>query len=121
MESTLGNERERCASLVDSPDIGTAQQRTEIHAVMGSRAIVAREDLQGDQVAEARDGNAEAGNDLDRVCRRHDLGLDPGGGEQQIDDRATDVLASDGKPDCRQPAGGVLLDRGRSMILISAA
>lgn len=58
------------------------------------------------------DWDTEARNCLDRLRRGHDLGLDSGRSEEQVDDRAVGVLACEREPDGRQALRDVLFDRG---------
>jgi hypothetical protein len=53
-------------------------------------------------MAEPRDRDSEARYCFDVVGRSHDLGFDPGRGEEQVNDRPADVLASERQPDGRQ-------------------
>ncbi len=86
MQSTPHDERERLPRLDQGRGIRTGQQRGEVHAVVRTRAVVSREDLQGDEMAEPSDRYPEPWYDLDRLRRSHDLGFDPGRGEEQIDE-----------------------------------
>jgi len=111
MESTPHDERERLPRLAERRGIRTGQQRGEVHAVVRTGAVVSREDLQGNEMAEPSDRHFEARYGLDRVRRGHDLGLDPGRGEEQVDDCPSDIFTCEREPDGRQAFRGVLFDR----------
>ena len=110
MKPAPRDERERVSRLAQCRGIGTGQQGGEVHAVLWARAIIAREHLQGDEMAEPSDRHFEARHGLDRVRRGYDLGLDSGRGEEQIDDRPADVLTRGREPDGRQASRDVLFD-----------
>ena len=111
MEPAPGDERERLPRLAQRRGIGTGQKRGEVHPVLWTCAVVSSEYLQGNEVAEPHNRHREAWYCLDPVGRSHDLGLDAGRGEEQVDDRPADVLAGERQPDGRQASRDGLLDR----------
>jgi hypothetical protein len=105
-----GDEIKGCPRLAQRGSIGAAQERGEVHPVLWSRTVVAREHLQGNEMTEACDRQREARDCLDPIRRRHDLQLDSGRGEEQVDHRSAFVRASEGQPDRREAPRGALLD-----------
>lgn len=63
-----------------------------------------------------RDRHRKIGEDLERVSGHHDLRLDPGGSEEQIQYDAGFILPTWDQPRARQTAGGLLFDDGRDAI-----
>jgi len=63
-------------------------------------------------MAEPSDRYPEPWYGLDRLRRSHDLGFDPGRGEEQVDDCPSDVFTCEREPDGRQAPRDVLFDRG---------
>lgn len=111
MKSPRGDELERRPCLVETRRICSAQQRGQVHAVVRTCAVVSGEDFQCNEMAEPSDRHTEAQYGLDGLRRRHDLRLDPGRREEQVNDRAPDVVAREREPDGGQTSRGVLLDR----------
>lgn len=111
MEPAPRDERERLPRLAQRRGLGTGQQCGEVHAVVRTRAVVSRQHLQGNEMAEPGDRYPEPWYGLDRLRRGHDLGFDPGRGEEQVDDCPSDIFTGEREPDGRQASHGVLFDR----------
>jgi len=62
-------------------------------------------------VRSSRDRQSETRYGLDGLRRGHDLGFDPRGGKEQVDDDSADVFSRRREPDGRQASDRVLLDR----------
>ena len=88
VKPAAGDKGKGFSRLVERRGIGASQQGRDVHAVVRARAIVSCQHLQRDKMTKASDRHGETGDDLDWFRRGHDLGLDSGRGEEQIDDRA---------------------------------
>jgi len=61
--------------------------RCAVHEILRPPHIVARKNLECNQVARARDADRKVGQQLNLLGLAHDLGLDSRRSEQQVDDR----------------------------------
>jgi hypothetical protein len=64
-----------------------AQQRSKIHQILRTPDVVARENLQGNQMSRHGDAHRQVRQQLDRLSLGDDLGLDSRRSEQQVDNR----------------------------------
>ena len=110
--SALCHKGERRARLVHGLSISTIQQRAEVHTVLRTRAVVARQHLQGNKVSNACDRYDEARHSVYWVGRSDDFGLDTGHGKKQVDDRAEWTFVGRRQADSRQTPHGCLFDGG---------
>ncbi len=86
--------------------------RASLRAVLSARLkSAARSTRSCGRVRSSRDRQSEARYGLDGLRRGHDLGFDPRGGKEQVDDDSADVFSRRREPDGRQASDGVLLDR----------
>ena len=106
------DERERLANLGQRRGIGAGQQCGKVHSILRTRAVVSRQHLQGNEMAEPSDRRGEARHRLDQVCRSDDFRFDAGRGKEQVDDGPEGTLTRWRKPDGRQTACSVLFDGG---------
>jgi hypothetical protein len=110
--SALCHKGERRARLAHGLQIGTVQQRAEVHTVLRTRAVVARQHFQGNEVSNPCDRYREAGHSFYLVGRGDDLGLDTGRGKEQVDDRAEWTFVGRHQADGRQTPHRGLFDGG---------
>jgi len=69
-------------------------------------------------MAHGGDRHGDCGEDVEHVGVRDDLGLDPGRGEDQIDDHPDVVRLRADQARGREPAHGVLLHQGTEDVAI---
>ena len=94
---------------------GFPQKRPQIVEVLRSPPIVARQQLERDQVTEPRHGDVQPRQDLDHLRPARDLRLDAGGREEKVGDDAARRTAAGDEAGGREPmTAGVELARDTS-------
>src|SRR5215813_6017105 len=83
MDELEGNARSR-----DLVSFHLLEQGTNVSSILRSRRIIARENLQREEVPGSSDRHALAGDDFEDFRFTGDFALDSGRGEEQIDDHA---------------------------------
>lgn len=74
----------------------------QVHEILRTRLIVAREQLQSNEMADRRDREPQAGQQFERLGVSGDLGFDARRGEQEIDDRAAGIGRASTAARCEQ-------------------
>ena len=110
VEAASADEDEGVTGQRETGRVGGREESDDVDAVLRTRVIVAREDLEREQVSHLGDRRTKVGKDLEHLGGGDNLSLDARGGEQQIHHDATASFPLRRHADRGQPAGGLLLD-----------
>jgi len=117
MVSAGRNEREGLPCSLEFGRRGHAQQGPQIGNVLWTPHIIARQNLQGDQVAGPGDAHPQLRQKVGRLCFGHHLRFDPRRGEQEVDNWGLG-LTGGGESDRCEPADGLLLDNSFDAVIM---
>jgi hypothetical protein len=87
------------AGQLDVDLVRDGAQSAKVDDVLWPRAVVAREELQRNEMSNLCNRDHTAGEDLERIGRRHDRRLDPGRREEEVPDDTLRRFAGKRDPD----------------------
>jgi hypothetical protein len=110
VEAAFLDEEEGVTGHRQTGRVGGREKGRDVDPILGTRAIVAREDLEREQVSYLGHRSPKLGEDLEHLGSSDNLSFDAGGGKQKIHHDAAAGLPLRRQADCGQPARGFLLD-----------
>jgi hypothetical protein len=110
VEAAFLDEDEGVTGQRQAGRVRVGEQSRDVDAILRPRAIVAREDLEREQVPHLGHRRPKLGENLEHLGGSDDLSFDAGGGKQQIHHDAAAGFSLRRQADRGQPAGGLLLD-----------
>ena len=93
------------------------KQRLNIRGVLGAASVIAREDLQRQEVLGPSHRAGQSRQDLRAFCMAADFGLYTGRGEQEVQEDSRLPLCGL-EPDSGQPVHGILFDRCGDLVSV---